>query len=148
MTPTWQGGAGRERIGVKKIVQYTEDDKEVKTKKNQKDEGGEEPEKQKSLHYLGKIVEGKRLNTTIKAIDFSEVDSIRITTKITKKKRVGGSSTSYRFLGFSHNLVHEEEDINVCKNIGLDYYIPQSPPEVKDVMIKSYNDQKAAYIRL
>lgn len=57
-------------------------------------------------------------------------------------------STSYRFLGFSHNLCHEEEDINVCKNIGLNYYIPQSLSEVKDVVIKSYNDQKAAYIRL
>lgn len=57
-------------------------------------------------------------------------------------------STSYRFLGFSHNLVHEEEDINICKNLGLKYYIPQSLSEVKDVIIKSYNDQKAAYIRL
>jgi len=57
-------------------------------------------------------------------------------------------STSYRFLGFSHNLVHEEEDINACKNIDLKYYIPQSLSEVKDVMIKSYNDQEAAYIRL
>jgi len=57
-------------------------------------------------------------------------------------------STSYRFLGFSHNLVHEEEDINICKNIGLKYYTPQSLSEVKDVIIKSYNNQKAAYIRL
>ncbi len=57
-------------------------------------------------------------------------------------------STSYRFLGFSHNLIHEEEDINVCKNIGLNYYLPQSLSEVKDAIIKSYNDPKAAYIRL
>ncbi len=57
-------------------------------------------------------------------------------------------STSYRFLGFSHNLVHEEEDINICKNMGLKYYTPRSLLEVKDAIIKSYNDQKAAYIRL
>lgn len=57
-------------------------------------------------------------------------------------------STSYRFLGFSHNLIHEDEDINVCKNIGLNYYLPQSLSEVKDAIMKSYNDQKAAYIRL
>jgi len=57
-------------------------------------------------------------------------------------------STSYRFLGFSHNLIHEEEDINVCKNIGLSYYIPQSLSEVKDAIIESYNNEKAAYIRL
>ena len=57
-------------------------------------------------------------------------------------------SEKYKFLGFSHNLLHEEEDINVCKNIGLDYYIPQSLSEVRDTIIKSYNNKKAAYIRL
>ena len=57
-------------------------------------------------------------------------------------------SISYRLLGFSHNLIHKEEDVNICKNIGLKYYIPQSLSEVKDVIIKSYNDQKATYIRL
>lgn len=57
-------------------------------------------------------------------------------------------SEKYKFLGFSHNLVHEEEDMNVCKNIGLKYYLPQSMKEVKDVILESYNNQKAAYIRL
>ncbi len=57
-------------------------------------------------------------------------------------------SVSYHFLGFSHNLIHEEEDINVCKNMGLDYYIPKSLSETRDAIIKSYNNQKAAYIRL
>lgn len=57
-------------------------------------------------------------------------------------------SEKYKFLGFSHNLIHEEEDINACKNIGLKYYTPKSLSEVKDVIIKSYNDKKAAYIRL
>jgi len=57
-------------------------------------------------------------------------------------------STGYRFLGFSHNLCHEKEDINACKNIGLDYYIPQSLSEVRDVIIKTYNNKKAVYIRL
>jgi len=32
--------------------------------------------------------------------------------------------------------------------MGLTYYVPQSLSEVKDVVIKSYNDQKAAYVRL
>jgi transketolase len=57
-------------------------------------------------------------------------------------------SEKYKFLGFSHNLIHEEEDINICKNMGLDYYLPKSLSEIRDVVIKSYNDQKAAYIRL
>ncbi len=57
-------------------------------------------------------------------------------------------STSYKFLGFSHNLSHEDEDINFCKNIGLDCYTPQSLDEVKDVIIKTYQNPKPAYIRL
>ena len=57
-------------------------------------------------------------------------------------------SASYRFLGFSHNLLHEEEDINVCKNIGLKYYIPQSLDEVRNAVLKSYKDKEATYIRL
>jgi len=57
-------------------------------------------------------------------------------------------SEKYKFLGFSHNLLHEEEDINVCKNIDLKYYIPKSLPAVRDAIIESYNNQKPAYIRL
>jgi transketolase len=57
-------------------------------------------------------------------------------------------SASYRFLGFSHNLLYEEEDIDFCKSVGLKYYIPQSPDEVRNIIVKSYNDEKAAYISL
>ncbi len=57
-------------------------------------------------------------------------------------------SASYHFLGFSHNLLHEEEDINICKNISLKYYTPKSISEVKDAIIESYNGQKAAYVRI
>lgn len=57
-------------------------------------------------------------------------------------------SASYKFLGFSHNLLHEEEDTNFCKNIGLDYYIPQSLEEVKKVVQETYQNSKPAYIRL
>lgn len=92
-TPTWLGGAGRERVGVKKIVQFNENDRE----QVQEDEGGEEPMPQKSAHYIGEIREGRRVDKTIQAIDISEIDSVRITTKITKKKRVGGDKTSYKF---------------------------------------------------
>ncbi len=57
-------------------------------------------------------------------------------------------SEKYRFLGFSHNLLHEEEDINICKNIGLKYYVPQSLEEVKKVVVESYKNKNATYIRL
>lgn len=57
-------------------------------------------------------------------------------------------SSSYKFLGFSHNLSHEYEDINFCKNIGLDSYVPQSLEEVREVIHETYNNGKPAYIRL
>ena len=57
-------------------------------------------------------------------------------------------SEKYKMLGFSHNLIHQEEDINVCKNIGLKHYIPNSMDEVKEAVNESYNSKKAAYIRL
>src|SRR5574343_362529 len=33
-------------------------------------------------------------------------------------------SSSYKFLGFSHNLLHEREDFDFCENIGLKSYEP------------------------
>lgn len=57
-------------------------------------------------------------------------------------------SESYRFLGFSHNIIHPREDLNFCENIGLDYYIPQSLEEVKKVVQETYQNSKPAYIRL
>jgi len=57
-------------------------------------------------------------------------------------------SSSYKFLGFSHNLLHEDEDFNFCDNIGLQHYHPQSTDEVKAAVLMSYNSYKPSYIRL
>jgi hypothetical protein len=57
-------------------------------------------------------------------------------------------SERYRFLGFSHNLSHEKEDINVCENIGLKWYVPNDLEEVKKVIEESYQSNEACYIRL
>ena len=57
-------------------------------------------------------------------------------------------SSSYRFLGFSHNLLHEKEDIRLCENIGLRSFIPETNDDVKDVILSTYADNKSAYIRL
>ena len=57
-------------------------------------------------------------------------------------------SSAYRFLGFSHNLSHDKEDINLCDNIGLSHYRPNSNEEVKDIILKTYQDKEACYIRL
>lgn len=57
-------------------------------------------------------------------------------------------SSSYKFLGFSHNLLHDKEDFNFCDNIGLKWYHPQSNEEVKDAVLESYESGKPSYIRL
>ena len=53
-------------------------------------------------------------------------------------------SEKYKFLGFSHNLLHEKEDINFCENIGLPWHVPQSGEEIK----KAMELPNAQYIRL
>lgn len=57
-------------------------------------------------------------------------------------------SSSYKFLGFSHNLIHENEDFAFCDNIGLAHAHPQTTEEVKKEVLKSYNSNKPSYIRL
>jgi len=56
-------------------------------------------------------------------------------------------SSAYRFLGFSHNLSHESEDIQACSNIGLKGYCP-TLEKVKETIIETYKDNSACYIRL
>lgn len=57
-------------------------------------------------------------------------------------------SSSYKFLGFSHNLLHEKEDFNFCDNIGLKWANPQSNEEVREAVLDAYNKDEARYIRL
>jgi transketolase len=57
-------------------------------------------------------------------------------------------SEKYKFLGFSHNLIHEEEDINVCENMGLKYYLPKSNEEVRKIILETYKISLPCYIRL
>jgi transketolase len=60
-------------------------------------------------------------------------------------------SSSYKFLGFSHNLLHEKEDIDFCNNIGLTWYVPESSEETKEVVKNAYlrmDKGLPTYIRL
>ncbi len=57
-------------------------------------------------------------------------------------------SESYKFLGFSHNLMHPSEDFDFCKNIGLAWYYPQSNDDVRHAISQSYAVGKPCYIRL
>lgn len=57
-------------------------------------------------------------------------------------------SSSYKFLGFSHNLLHDKEDFNFCDNIGLKWYNPQTNAEVELALTESYELGNPSYIRL
>jgi len=61
-------------------------------------------------------------------------------------------SEKYKFLGFSHNLLHPDEDYDLCRNIGLEYHgfpeyevIESSIPRV---VRETYDKGTPCYIRL
>jgi transketolase len=58
-------------------------------------------------------------------------------------------SEKYKFLGFSHNLIAEKEEIEVLKNLpGLKSFIVKNPEEVKKVILETYKTNSPCYIRL
>jgi len=58
-------------------------------------------------------------------------------------------SEKYKFLGFSHNLLREDEEIDFLKKLpGMKTYIPKTSEETKEVILKTYADPTPAYIRL
>lgn len=61
-------------------------------------------------------------------------------------------SEHYKFLGKSHNLLHDKEDTNFCDNIGLEWKIPNpryDPDyEVKEIITKAYESDRPLYVRL
>jgi transketolase len=56
-------------------------------------------------------------------------------------------SDKYKFLGFSHNMLFEDEDTYHLKKY-LYCATPQTDEEVKQEVINTYNSNKPAYIRL
>lgn len=57
-------------------------------------------------------------------------------------------SEKYKFLGFSHNLLHSGEDTRFCENIGLLSFLPQTPEELKGQMLANYKNTKPTYTRI
>ncbi len=57
-------------------------------------------------------------------------------------------SSAYKFLGFSHNLLHDKEDTNFCDNIGLDWITPSDCDQVKKSIEHVSTQDKPFYIRL
>ncbi|MFA5386131.1 MAG: hypothetical protein WC297_00395 [Candidatus Paceibacterota bacterium] len=58
-------------------------------------------------------------------------------------------SEKYKFLGFSHNMIVEDEDIKALSNFpNIKSYIVTDPEKVKDLIIETHNDSSPCYIRL
>jgi transketolase len=57
-------------------------------------------------------------------------------------------SEKYKFLGFSHNMSHEDEDTNFCANIGLAHWEPTTEEQVRGAIQNSYSSKTPCYIRL
>ena len=58
-------------------------------------------------------------------------------------------STSYKFLGFSHNLIAENEEIKVLEHLpNLKSFVIEDPKKVKDIILETYKINSPCYIRL
>jgi transketolase len=57
-------------------------------------------------------------------------------------------SEKYKFLGFSHNMSHPNEDTSFCGNIGLKSFVPESEEEVREIIRTSYLSEQPLYVRL
>lgn len=57
-------------------------------------------------------------------------------------------SSSYKFLGFSHNLIHDDEDFVFCDNINLTWARPDSNEQVRVDVLEAYQSKQPRYIRL
>lgn len=58
-------------------------------------------------------------------------------------------SEKYKFLGFSHNLIAENEEIKVLERLpNLKSFVVKTPEEVKRVILKTYKINSPCYIRI
>jgi transketolase len=58
-------------------------------------------------------------------------------------------SEKYKFLGFSHNLIVENEEIEILEHLpNLKSFIVKNPEEVKNVILETYKMNSPCYIRI
>jgi len=57
-------------------------------------------------------------------------------------------SEKYKFLGFSHNLISEEEEIDALKNLPIKTFIAKTPEDAKKIIAETYKIEGPCYIRL
>lgn len=58
-------------------------------------------------------------------------------------------SEKYKFLGFSHNLIAENEEIKILEHLpNLKSFIIDNPGEIKKVILETYKINSPCYIRI
>lgn len=58
-------------------------------------------------------------------------------------------SEKYKFLGFSHNLIKEREEIKVLEHLpNIKSFIVENPEEIKKVILETYKMNSPCYIRI
>jgi len=58
-------------------------------------------------------------------------------------------SEGYKFLGFSHNLIAENEEIKVLEHLpNFKSFIAKTPEEVRKVILETYKTNSPCYIRI
>ncbi len=58
-------------------------------------------------------------------------------------------SEKYKFLGFSHNLIEENEEIKVLEHLpNFKHFIAKNPEKVKKVIFETYKINSPCYIRI
>lgn len=58
-------------------------------------------------------------------------------------------SEKYKLLGFSHNLIAEDEEIKTLENLpNLKCFVVEDPKKVKGVILETYRRKGPVYIRL
>ncbi len=58
-------------------------------------------------------------------------------------------SEKYKLLGFSHNLISENEDIKALENMpNIKSFVVNDPEKVKDIILETYKDNSPCYIRI
>jgi len=58
-------------------------------------------------------------------------------------------SEKYKFLGFSHNLIAENEEIRVLDHLpNFKTFIAKTPEEVREIILRTYEISSPCYIRI
>jgi len=58
-------------------------------------------------------------------------------------------SEKYKFLGFSHNLLREDEEVDFLSKLpGMKTYIPKTAEETRKIILETYQSESPCYIRL